>query len=390
MLVNPRKALSPQDRWMGLTAVIIAAFLVGLSFGMGYPVSALKLTASGSAEWVVGIIGAAPSLAVLMILPFVPQLVRRYGVIATFASGSLTAAAGYAVLAIVDSALAWIAVRFLMGAGIAVSWLVSQTWVAVVSDEVTRGRALALYVMAFSSGMAVCPALIDWLDVSGPLPLAAGVVASVLSIVPVVLVARLAPDVDAEDAGAGNVFQALFWAPVAMAGAFMSGFIELVHLSLLTNAGLASGLDQSAVLQLLTFFLVGALSLQLAFGWLADNLPPAVLTIALMTIVSFTCLLLPTTLSDPVLGAAVVFAIGGLIYGLYTVALAIIGELNDQHDAGASNAAFIMCYQAGGIFGPAIAGATMTVQPVAGFVGTQFVAGILAAIAMYRLNSKSC
>jgi len=367
---------------LGLAAVIVASFFIGVSFGIGYPAAAFQLTKAGEADWVVGLIGAAPSLGVLVALPFVPKIVRRFGAVATLAAGGAGAAVCYGVLAAVDSTAAWLLIRLVMGGAIAVSWLVSQTWMSCASDEVSRGRALALYVMAFSSGMAVCPGLMDMLGVSGPLPLVAGAVASILSIIPFVLVARLAPSADTSDTGAGNVLKALSWVPVAMVGAFLAGFIELTHLSLLPTAGLASGLDQSAVLLLLTLFLVGALTLQFAFGWLADKLPTVQLTITLAIILSAVCLLIPAALPVPLFGPIVIFAVGGLIYGLYTVALAIVGELKNSADTGPANAAFIMCYQAGGIAGPIIAGAVMSVDSMTGFVGIQVAACLLTAAIM--------
>ncbi len=392
MLVSPAIDCTPQERRLGLVAVIASSFFIGASFGMGYPVASFKLTAAGEPGWIVGLIGAVPSMAVFLMLPFLPKLVRRFGAAATLVTGGLTAAAGYVALTLADSTIAWLVLRFVMGASIALSWLVSQTWVSVASDEATRGRVLALYVMAFSSGMAVCPVILDKIGVSGAAPLIYGALASVAAIIPILLVSRLAPDVDKQDARAGSVIDALWWAPVAMAGAFLSGFIELIHLSLLPNAGIASGLDQSAILFLLTLFLVGALTLQFAFGWLSDKLPAVPLAIAVCLVLALVCLLLPASLPHPILGAITIYAIGGLIYGLYTVALAVIGELKHQPDSGAVNAAFIMSYQVGGIAGPVIAGVAMNTSPIAGFVATQVIVCILVALVMYgamRAQRKS-
>ena len=382
MLSNSANPLTGRDRNISLTAVIVSAFFVGAAFGLGYPVAALKVTGSGAPEWVVGLIGAAPSLAIFLMLPFMPKIVRRTGAADALLYSGLGGAGCYLALMLTDDTLAWIVIRFVMGANIGMWWLVSQTWVAVISDEATRGRVLALYVMAFSSGMAACPAALEYADVAGPVPLLAGALVSALTIIPAIVARNIAPAVDDIGSDTSSVRQALTWAPMAMAGSFLNGYIELIHMGLLPNAGLASGLDQTAALRLLTLFLVGALTMQLPFGWLTDKLPPKPLALVVTGLLGIACAALPLALTDGVLSAVVAYAIGGMIYGLYTVCLAIVSDIKDVPDAGASNAAFIMCYQAGGVLGPLMTGAAMSVSPVPGFAAVQVAGIVVIALVM--------
>ena len=61
---------TPRERALSLAAVITAAFAVGVSFGIGFPLTSLTLEAWQAPKWVIGLAGAAPSIAVLIMLPF--------------------------------------------------------------------------------------------------------------------------------------------------------------------------------------------------------------------------------------------------------------------------------------------------------------------------------
>ncbi len=382
MLATSATLENPRSKLLSVAAVLTSTFFVGVAFGLGYPLASFRLTDAGAADWLSGLTGAAPSLGMLLMLPFLPKFVRQFGAVTTMAVGGLAAAASYAMLVFFDGPLAWLVLRFLAGLAIALPWLVSQTWIVVASNEATRGRVLALYVMAFSGGMAICPPLLKYAGLIGPPGPLIGSLVSLLSIVPILLVRTLAPEADHKTMGTSAVLRALAWTPIAMTAAFLCGFIELVQLSLLPNAGLAMGIEKEAVLHLLTLFMFGALTLQFAIGWLADRIAPKRLAIAVSGAIALMCIVIPVTLDNPDFGGLSIFVLGGLTYGIYTVGLAVLGELKGGYDTGAGNAAFIMCYQAGGIAGPVIAGVAMSFEAVSGFTGIQFAAGTLSALAM--------
>lgn len=376
---------SAQMRRLSLAAVLASTFFLGLTFGIGYPLATLRLQNASVADWMLGLIGAAPSLGILIILPFMATIARRLGAVGAVAVGALGSAASYALLLIVDNAWAWLVFRFLGGVAMALPWLVTQVWVNVASDDATRGRFLALYVMAFSGGMAVCPPLLDTLGVEGSRPIVLASTIGLLICAPLLLVPHAAPLVDGTSSTARDTLKAVAWAPVTMAAMFLCGFIELAQLALLPTAGLAMGLNESTVLWYLTAFLIGALTLQFGVGWLADRLPASRVALAISVCASVLCVSLPTVLPSELIGTISMIALGGLTYGLYTAGLAELGQLKTIPDEAAANAAGIMSYQVGGIAGPAIVGATMTFGSVAGFVGTQALAGAVIAFGIYKV-----
>lgn len=93
----------PRDRAHSLAAVIAANAGLGLAYGIGYPLTSLTFERWGAASWLTGLAGAAPALAVLVTLPFVPAIARRLGTVPAMTLGCLLAAIGFAPMPLLDS-----------------------------------------------------------------------------------------------------------------------------------------------------------------------------------------------------------------------------------------------------------------------------------------------
>ncbi|MFN0219718.1 MAG: MFS transporter [Hyphomicrobium sp.] len=376
--------LTPAERLASLSAVIAASFGVGVSFGVGYPLTALTLENWGEEKWVIGLAGAAPAIATILVLPFAPRFLSRLGPVAAITIGGLLASLGFLALGWATTAPVWIAVRLIMSAGIAVPWLVGETWINLVAREETRGRVIAIYAIAFFSGFAMGPVALGWLGFEGWPPIVFGALGSALAGVPILLARRLAPDV--ATCHSRSALSAIRMAPVAMVGAFIGGFAEITYLSLIPNVGIAGGLSESDALQLLSAITIGGLLGQLPIGALADRVSRISILYGLAVAFIILSLILPAMLSDPMLARSAAFLIGAVILGFYTVGLVIIGERIAADDLAAANAGFIVSYQTGATLGPIAAGAAMTASPVTGFVVTviALMLGSLAALVALR------
>jgi MFS family permease len=377
---------SARERALSLAAVIAASFGVGLAFGIGFPLTSLTLETWQAPKWVIGLAGAAPSIAVLMMLPFLPAVIGRVGAVPAIAWGCLIAALGFIALSFVSSPAAWIAIRFIMSAGIALPWLVGETWINTVSTDGTRGRVIALYAIAFFSGFAVGPLLIGLLG-DGLQPYVAGAAATALAGVPILLARHLAPDLT-HDAPIGTS-AALRLAPIGMIGGFIGGFAEISYISLLPNVALASGAAETDALHLLTMLSIGGGLLQFPLGWLADKFNKASISMVLAAAFVVLSAMVPFALGRPLIAPAMAFFLGGVVLGFYTVGLSIIGDKVSAKDIAAANAAFLVMYQSGAIIGPIAAGTAMTLDPVSGFIATVSGLMILSGAALFAFSRKS-
>lgn len=386
----PGRASRSEDRRRvaSLAAVITAAFGVGLAFGIGFPLTSLTLEAWATPKWLIGIAGAAPSMGVLAALPFLPRFVARWGAVRAITLGCLAGAAGFMALGLFQDVYAWIAIRFLMSAGLALPWLAGETWINMVTREETRGRVIAIYAISFFTGYTVGPLLLDVTGFAGLAPYVAGAASMAFAGLPIVLASRLAPDVS-ENGSSHSPFSAVRLAPVGMMGGFIGGFAEMSYLALIGNVGLAGGLDQATALRLMSFMTAGGVALQFLIGYLADKVARTRVTAALAVAFIALSLLLPAGLANPPWAFPLAFVLGGVVLGFYTVGLAVVGEEVEARDLAAANAAFLVMYQLGAILGPAAAGVAMSVSPVAGFVNAMALAMTLALAALLWLAGRS-
>lgn len=361
--------LTPRQRLISLAAIITAAFGVGLTFGIGAPLTALTLEGWQQPNWLIGVAGALPALAVLLVLPFVPGWASKMGAVPALVGGCVFNAAGFMAMYYFQSPMVWLGIRFLMSAGLALPWLVGETWINAASLTETRGRVIAIFAISFFMGFAAGPAILDITGITGPWPFAAGAAGTFLAGLPILIAARFAPDMTQEEHTI-SIWSAMRLAPLGVAGGFIGGAVEMSYFALLANVGLAAGMEPSAALQLLALLTLGGGFLQFGIGWLADKVARVKVLLTLCAAFVLLSVALPWALAASWFAPAIAFVLGGVVLGFYTVGLAIIGDDVAPRDLASANAAFLVMYQVGGMIGPTAAGAAMTIAPVGGFVAT--------------------
>jgi MFS family permease len=386
MTAAVERELNSRERILSLAAIISTSFGVGISFGVGFPLTALTFEHWGQPSWMIGLAGSVPGLAILLIVPIAPRMIAWMGPVNAIASGCVIGAAGFLALGVFQSPWAWIAIRLLMSAGFAIPWLAGETWINSVSLEATRGRVIAVYAIGFFSGYAIGPIFLQVLGLVGPGPFIAGAVLTILSGLPIVFGRKLAPSFVHD--GAHNVISAFWSSPGIMVSGFIGGFSEITILSLIPNVALAADWTQDAALALVTITTIGGVALQFPLGWLSDKTSRFTLTIWSIVIFILLALALPYALQNTAAAVVIAFMIGGVILGFYALGLATIGDRDQEGDLAAVNAAYIIMYQCGSLFGPMLAGIAMTGQPIRGFVtiviSVMVVAGILLTWLEYR------
>ncbi len=383
------QAMTARQRVLSLTAVIVSTVGLGLSYGVGYPLTALKFEEWGAPGWLIGLAGGMPALAVFLLLPILPRIIGRIGAVPSMVIGCTLTALGFLLMPVFQSIEAWILLRFLIGAGMTFPWLVGETWINTVTTEAARGRMMALYVMGLFTGYAAGPLVLNAVGTAGFAPYAIGICAMIATAAPLLAAWNFAPALEPHPQS--GLMGAICLAPIAMVGAFAGGITELAYFSLLPVYALDAGLTSADGLVLLSTLMIGGIALQFAVGWLCDRVSRDTVMIGM----GFACALLAiaaaAAIDSQVPRLVLTFLLGGAVLGFYSVGLIVLGTRVPAGELAVANAAFLMIYQAGSIVGPGVAGAAMDIWRPHGFVLAMVAFALAASCAtiwlIYRRRS---
>ncbi len=364
-------------RAWSLAAVLASTLGLGVAYGIGYTITAVQFDAWGAPGWQVGLAGAAPALAVLVLVPFAPRIAARLGTVPAMLIGAVLVAVSFALMPVLEGVGWWLLLRLLSGAGLTLPWLVGETWINTVSSDAVRGRVLAVYTLLLFGGWAAGPVVLERIGTTGTAPFAVGVAGMVLMAAPLVAARRLAPSL--HDPGRSSLGAVVRLAPVALAAALVGGIAEFGYISLLPVYAVQTGADADTALRLLSVLLVGGIVLQFALGWLADRVDRLRLLAVLGVALAVLAVVLAALVDVPGVAFAAAFALGGVVLAFYALGLTVLGQQVPTAQLVLANAAFLMSYEAGAVGGPLLGGLAMDLWPPHGLAVVVAAAGLLLA-----------
>jgi MFS family permease len=143
-----------------LGAVIAAACIFGLTYGLSAPLIAQALAARGVGETLIGLNAALYAVGVLAVARWLPGFAERVGLRTGTALALLLVALvlpGFALAAL----WLWFPLRFLLGAGSEGVFVMSEAWVNQLSSERSRATTIAVYTAALALGFALEPLVLS-------------------------------------------------------------------------------------------------------------------------------------------------------------------------------------------------------------------------------------
>lgn len=342
-----------RQRLVNLLAAIAAITVFGFTFGLMFPLLSLIMESKGIPSHVIGYNSAIHPLGIVMSVFAIPYVVRRFGAKRSVIGAGFVTAAVIVSYPFVPIFWGWFVLRFLQGFFVSVLFAISEAWIVKFAEGPWRSRILALYASIMSLSFGGGPLVIGITGIEGVAPFLVGAVFLLLATIPIFFVKD--ETVDSEDEAPLSVLGFIGKAPILLFAVGMFAIIDAANLSFLPVYAVKKGFDQETAALALTAFVFGNCLFQLPIGWFADHFPKRLVMLICGITTATASLLLPFVFGTWVLWP-VLTVMGATSAGIYTVALAELGEKFSGHELVTGTASFSTMWGAGALAGSLIAG----------------------------------
>ena len=363
----------------GIIGAIACTAIFALTIGLTYPLLAFILEAQGYDETAIGINAAMTPLGILLASPLVPRAAQRFGAWQVAVACLFINAGLLLLIGSTQHYGAYLALRFLLGVADCGVFVISETWINQLAPRAVRGRIVGLYATALSTGFAAGPLILSGTGVEGFAPFAIAALLCAAAVPVVLAIRRLTPDVTREAAASPWTFLRL--APTLLLAVAVFALWDAALLSLFPLFGLDYGLTASFITLAIAVSVLGNTFLQIPIGWIADKTSRRGVLIVSAIFAAGGAALLPALTEKASLLLIVLFFWGSAAGGLYTMAMAELGDRFSGAQLVAGNAAFAVAFGLGGLIGAPLTGATMALAGPDGFAWSLM--AIFAATGVY-------
>jgi MFS family permease len=370
--------LTASARFRSLFAVIVAMGVTSAIYSLSLPLFAARLDDMGHSEFVIGVNSAAQAIALIVVAPFGPRLLRHMGP-AVLMLWMLALTFVFVLLCpLYENAWYWLVMRLLLGASTGLLWIAGEAWINEASEDTSRGRILALYGISGAGGTMAGFAILYLTGFNGWLPFIIIEALIVLCCFAVGGAVKVAPPF--HGTASQTMLGLAFRAPTPMIVNLLVAITFGSLASFLPVYGPDVGLPRESVFLLLALLSAGGL-LQYPIGWLADRMDRRLLAILVMAVMAVLFAVMPAALADPLLRWPYVVILGGGMMGLYTLGLTLLGARFRGVDLGAATTLFQVMWNTGMVAGPFAVGFAMDSAGAGAFPWTMV--GFYAAVIVF-------
>ncbi len=363
--------------FVGLTAMLAGAGLFGTLVGVrgdleGFPVSVNGLI---SAAYYAGfLIGSRVALKAL----------GQVGHIRVYAALASILAATILAFGLIVSPPAWVAMRFLTGLCLAGQYVVAESWLNQLTGNENRGRLLAVYGLVTMGAFGVGQLMFGPVD---PLTLTGFAVAAIL------ICLAVAPVALSEDAGPPAIAvparmtlrELVRIVPTGVGTSLLVGVAHGGFLGLSALYAVRAGLDSGEIARFVAAPMIGGLILQWPIAAASDDIDRRAVGVVAATLAAAAAVLLLIAGPEGWAGLALMAAIGGNSYPLYSIAGAYTNDWVPSSKITAAASQLVLLYGAGAMIGPIVTSLMMGAIGIDGFVWTVIaVHVVIAAFLTYR------
>lgn len=349
--------LNKQDMTRALVAIYVASFIAGLAIGAAMPMISISMELRGASAASIGYVVAAAPLGLILASPIIGSVVNRFGLLPSIIMGNLIVSVTLFLMPHFYGVLPWIICRFIAGLGIAVIWILSETWVNSLATDQNRGRIIAGFMILMATGFGLGPIVVTFVGTETwtAFYLAGGVL--IISMVPMVLARDVAPTLPKSEGWSFG--KAIRTAPLLMVIALFAGVTDSTQMSFYPVYAVREGFAADMALYMLSAIVAGSILVQFPIGMFADRYGRNLALAAFLLLTIVFGGIIPFVLHDPIFIWPILVLWGAVAFGLYTLCIIILGDRFDAASLAGANAALVAIYELGSIAGPVAVGHAM-------------------------------
>ncbi len=345
----------------GLFMITLSSIALGAAFGGYLPLISLWLETLGISFQKIGLVSGMAALGIVSSAYFAPQLVARYGNIPVINIGLCLAAVMMVALRFTESMTLWLSIRFIGGLGLGLHWVLTEAWLARIASNQGRTRVMAIYATAIGLGFAAGPGIIWLFGFETITPFLVIAILPLIGALPIYALRKHEPEITF--AAGGSPLLLIRKAPTVAMACIVAGGVDLALITLMPVI-VARTPDASSmlILSIVPAMAIGNVVLQYPIALLADRYGLRKVGMIIATIGLALCSLIPFFLHSALLAMILAFLGAGLVYGLYSIGLAMLSKRFSGGEIIAANAGFVIIFELSNLVGPAFAGILLDID----------------------------
>ena len=365
--------------------VLLAVVLLDAALAILSPLIGLQLARRGVAPEVIGLISSAYYIGFLAGTLTCHKLIDRVGHIRAFGVFAVVAANSTLLHVLFSDAYVWIALRVIVGYGVAGLIVIIESWLNDKATTATRGRVFALYMAVTWAASGLGPLALNIEDPTGQILFVAITMLIAFSLVPMALTKVRNPEIaHREHFGIRRLYKI---SPTGTVVSFASGLVPTAIYALLPYYTEEHGYSTAELSIVFSLAVIAGLIIQFPIGHLADHLGRRPLMFASSAAAAVTSVALIFLGGQGFWWLLVLyFILEGLLAPLYALAVGQASDYVEKKDFVATSAGLLFAWGLGASIGPTLAGiAIRPFQSEGLFIVTAASLTLIAIFVAYRM-----